>query len=138
MSATGRSGARQLAVQALYQLQISGHDLPELQSQFHDDPAWQRCEQAYFDALLSHVYAHRGELDSHIDRYGEIAAAHLDPVEHAVLWIGLTELQSHPDVPVPVVLDQAVELTKRFGAEGGHKFVNGLLDKAARDLRSAA
>ena len=138
MSATGRSGARQLALQALYQLQLSGHELPELQSQFHDDPEWQRCEQAHFDALLEYVCQHRDELDAHIGRYGDIGPAQLDPVEHAVLWIGLAELQSHPDVPVPVVLDQAVELAKRYGAEGGHKYVNGLLDKAARDLRPAA
>ena len=61
--------------------------------------------------------------------------AHVDPIERAVLWVGLAELESHPDVPFRVVLNEAVELSKQFGAENGHRFVNAVLDKAAKSLR---
>jgi len=65
----------------------------------------------------------------------EIAPPELDPIEHAVLWLGLHELQSHPELPYRVALDEAVQLTKQFGATDGHKFVNAVLDRAAQELR---
>lgn len=138
MKKNGRQGARQLALQALYQAQIGGHEQALLHEQFTADPAYRLCEQSYFDELLSQSFEYREHLDHDIGEYGDIPAAQLDPVERAVLWIALTELRFHADVPVPVVINEAVELTKLYGAEGGHRFVNGLLDKAGRELRPAA
>ncbi|MBT8423162.1 MAG: transcription antitermination factor NusB [Gammaproteobacteria bacterium] len=138
MKKSGRQGARQLAVQALYQAQISAHEHDELTRQFKDDPGYGKCEQSYFEQLLDEAFRHREHLDNDISEFGDIPPAQLDPVEHAVLWIALAELRFHDDVPVPVVINEAIELTKIFGAEGGHRFVNGLLDKAGRSLRPAA
>ena len=138
MKKSGRQGARQLALQALYQAQIAGHEQAELADQFRDDPGYELCEQAYFDALLDETFGHREHLDNDIGEYGDIPPQQLDPVERAVLWIGLTELRFHDDVPVPVVINEAVELTKIYGAEGGHRYVNGVLDKAGQSLRPAA
>ena len=74
-------------------------------------------------------------LDVELAKFSEIAPAELDPIEHAALWLGLHELAAHPELPYRVVLAEAVELTKRFGATDGHKFVNAVLDRAARELR---
>lgn len=138
MKKNGRQGARQLALQALYQAQVAGHDLAELHAQFTADPGYRRCEQGYFDTLLNETFEYREHLDNDIAEYGDIPAAQIDPVEHAVLWIALAELRFHNDVPVPVVINEAVELTKLYGAEGGHRYINGLLDRASQTLRSAA
>jgi len=135
MQATGRNGARRLALQALYQSQLAGHDADDLLGQYRDNPDYERCDQAYFDTLLDETHRYREQLDEDITAHGKIAPAHLDPVEHAALWIALAELRFHDDVPAPVIINEAIELAKLFGAEGGHKFVNGLLDKAARALR---
>ena len=67
--------------------------------------------------------------------FSEIAPHELDPIEHAILWLGLHELEAQPELPYRVAISEAVELTKRFGATDGHKFVNAVLDKAARQLR---
>ncbi len=138
MRTKGRSGARRLAMQALYQGQIGGHSLEELQEQYAVVPEYKLCETEYFDSLLSQAHEHREHLDNDIGEYGDIVAAQLDPVEHAVLWIALAEMRFHDDVPVAVVINEAVELTKQFGAEGGHRYVNGLLDKAGQKIRPAA
>ncbi len=137
MQKTGRNGARTLALQALYQAQLAGHDRDELQAQFAALPDYGRCETAYFDALLDQVHQYRDYLDEDIASCGNIRPEHVDPVERAVLWVALAELRFHDDVPTAVVINEAVELAKRYGAEGGHRFVNGLLDKAARNLRAA-
>ncbi len=138
MRKTGRHGARSLALQALYQVQLAGHDRAEVHAQFTLLPDYARCESAYFDTLLDEVYAHRDALDEDIAASGDIRAEQVDPVERAVLWIALAELRFHDDVPAPVVINEAVELAKCYGAEGGHRYVNGLLDKAARKLRAPA
>lgn len=138
MKKSGRQGARQLALQALYQAQVAGHAEDALLAQFREDPGYSLCEKRYFDALLSESFRYREHLDNDIGEYGDIPADRLDPVERAVLWIALSELRFHDDVPVPVVINEAVELAKIYGAEGGHRFVNGLLDKARRELRPAA
>ncbi len=138
MRTKGRSGARRLAMQALYQSQIGGHSLEELQEQYAAVPEYKICETEYFDSLLSQAHEHREQIDKDIGEYGDIIAAQLDPVERAVLWIALAEIRFHDDVHVAVVINEAVELTKKFGAEGGHRYVNGLLDKAGRKIRPAA
>ncbi len=138
MQTRGRSGARRLVMQALYQVQISGHDLDELRGQFRSGTDYQGCDNEYFESLLQEVCDQRASLDQDIADCGDIAAEQLDPVERAVLWLALAEIRFHDDVPLPVIINEAVELAKVFGAEGGHRYVNGLLDKAGEKLRAAA
>ena len=122
-----------MLVQALYQKQISGHDAKELARQFHEHADYPAVDSKYFDELLTHIDASPDELDALITRYSDIPADQLDPVEHAILWVALAELVSRDDVPPKVVMNEAIELAKSFGAEGGHKFINGLLDKAVAE-----
>ncbi len=135
MAARGRHGARRLLVQALYQFQISGHAEDELIEQFSAREEFERIDGSYFLSLLREIIEGADALDGLIAESADRPVAHLDPIERAVLWIGLAELESHPDVPFKVVLNEAVELSKQFGAEDGHRFVNAVLDKAAKSLR---
>lgn len=135
MAARGRHGARRLLVQALYQFQISGHAEDELIEQFAAREEFERIDSGYFLSLLREIIEGADALDGLIAESADRPVAHLDPIERAVLWIGLAELESHPDVPFKVVLNEAVELSKQFGAEDGHRFVNAVLDKAAKSLR---
>lgn len=130
MAIKGRNGARQLLLQACYQMQLGGHDVAQLQEQFKDHPDYAAIDEEYFLALLADIVKARTELDAEISRYSNIPTEQLDPVEHAILWIALAELSFQADVPPKVVMNEAIELAKSFGAEGGHRFVNGLLDKA--------
>jgi len=137
MAVSKRYAARRLAVQALYQTQLNERELELLVLQFRHDQGYPGADATYFEALLQDAFVARDVLDQDIRSYGDIAPEQLDPVERAVLWVGLTELRSRPDVPLRVVLNEAVELAKQFGAEGGHRFVNGVLDRAAASLRAA-
>lgn len=112
-------------------MQLAGHDAEELARQFGAQEEFKAIDSEYFLKLLKEINASRDILDNDIHLFGDIATEQLDPVEHAVLWIALAELKNHPDVPPKVVINEAIELAKTFGAEGGHKYVNGLLDKAA-------
>ena len=94
-----------------------------------------RAEEEFFIALVREIATHRAALDERLAAYTDRKPVELDPVEHAVLLIGLQELLQHPEVPWRVVLNESVSLTKRFGATDAHKFVNAVLDRAARELR---
>jgi N utilization substance protein B len=135
MRAQGRTGARRMLLQALYQMQLGGHSTADLVDQFADHPDADVVDQEYFRGLLNHVGDSQSELDAKISEFGDIPDTQLDPVEKAILWIALTELQHSDDVPTKVVINEAVELAKTFGAEGGYKYVNGVVDKAAASLR---
>jgi N utilization substance protein B len=130
-----RSLARRLALQALYQLQINPRSWQDTHQQFAEDPEADRVDRDYFRELISAIAPNRESLDVHLAALCEIPPRELDPVEHAILWLGLHELQSHPELPYRVALDEAVQLTKQFGATDGHKFVNAVLDRAAKELR---
>ncbi len=137
-SATGRrarSHARRLALQALYQIQINPRPWQEVHREYAADPEADRVDRAYFRGLVKAIVSNRGSLDVSIARLSEIAPQELDPVEHAVLWLGLHELEHCLDLPYRVALNEAVQLAKQFGATDGHKFVNAVLDRAARELR---
>jgi N utilization substance protein B len=133
--ARGRRAARKLLVQALYQLQIAGQPWQDIHQQFLADPESAGADVDYFRELLMAVAAGREALDAELARYSDILPARLDPIEHGILWVAFAELAGRPDVPFRVVISEAVELAKRFGATDGHKFVNGVLDRAARALR---
>ena len=130
-----RSLARRLALQALYQIQINPHSLADVQRQFAADPEAERVDLEYFRGLIAGVTANREALDSRLSRFSEIPPHDLDPIEHAILWLGLHELECCAELPYRVALAEAVQLTKQFGATDGHKFVNAVLDRAAQELR---
>ncbi len=131
-----RSLARRLAVQALYQLQINPRSWQETHQQFAGDAEAERVDREYFLALLTAIAPNREALDVELAPFCEIPPHELDPVEHAVLWLGWHELKNHPELPYRVALSEAVQLTKQFGATDGHKFVNAVLDRAAQALRA--
>ena len=130
-----RSLARRLALQALYQIQLNPRPLAATQKQFAADPEAERVDLEYFRSLVAAIEPNREALDSRLARLCEIPPPELDPIEHAVLWLGLHELESCPELPYRVALAEAVQLAKQFGATDGHKFVNAVLDRAARELR---
>lgn len=135
--ARARRGARRILVQAVYQLQVGGQPWQDVHQQFMADPESAGADRAYFREVLMNVAEGRESLDALLARYADIPPAQLDPTEHGILLVGLYELQHRLDVPFRVAISEAVELAKRFGATDGHKFVNGVLDRAARDLRRA-
>lgn len=136
-SSRARSLARKLAMQALYQWQLAGQSATELTRQFAADEGYGDADEVYFSGLVVGVTGSAAALDERLQALVDRPLAQLDPVERAVLWIGLFELGERPDVPYRVVINEGVELAKRFGATDGHKFVNAVLDRAARELRSA-
>lgn len=134
--ARGRRAARRILVQALYQLQVGGQPWQDVHQQFVADPEAEGADLGYFREVLMHVAERREPLDQSLARYSDIAPDRLDPVEHGLLLLGLYELTHRPDVPYRVAISESVELAKRFGATDGHKYVNGVLDRAARELRA--
>jgi len=135
-STGARTRARELLVQALYQKQIAGHDSAELLQQFHEQTAYERVDQEFFDGALPDICKTQSELEKKIDELIDRPLEQLDPVELSVLLIGVYELESRVDVPYRVVINEGVNLAKRFGALDGHKYINACLDVAAQSLRS--
>ena len=135
--ARSRHRARRLALQAMYQWQIGGQPLADIESQFMALEEAAEADTGYFRELLHGIPARRTELDAALSDHLSRAVETLDPVERAILWIGTYELLLRHDVPSRVALNEAIDLCKLFGAEQGHKFVNGVLDKVARQRRSS-
>jgi len=127
-----RSRARRRALQALYQWQIAGQDLAAIEKQFLEDYQMGRVDLEYFSGLLHGVPARVSELDAAIDPFLDRPFATIDPVEKAILRLGAYEFMERIDVPYRVVLNEAVELAKVFGAEQSHRYINGVLDKVGR------
>lgn len=134
-AAGARSVARKLALQALYRLQLNDGPWQDLVTDFRTEEDMARADETFFVALVQGIAVDRVALDERLAAYTDRKPVELDPVEHAVLLIGIYELLHHPAVPWRVVLNEAVAITKRFGATDGHKFVNAVLDRAARELR---
>ena len=133
--AGARTRARELMVQALYQKQLAGHSTSELVAQFHEQIAYERVDQAFFDELLPAISNSQGDLEKKIDELIDRPLEQLDPVELAILLIGVYELESRMDIPYRVVINESVNLAKRFGSIEGHKYVNACLDVAAKSFR---
>jgi len=136
-SARARSLARRLALQALYQWQMTGHTFAELRNQYTQDEGYPEVDPDYFKALLEGTVEGAPAIDELLAQWLDRPVTQLDPIEHAVLLIGVEELRAHVEVPYRVVLNEGVELAKKFGATDGHKFINAVLDRAARQLRAA-
>ena len=130
-----RTRARELVLQALYQKQIAGHDCGELVAQFHEQAAYQRVDQVFFDETLKAICKSQADLEASIAGLIDRPLKQLDPVELGILLIGVFELQSRIDIPYRVVINEGVNLARRFGATDGHKYVNACLDNAAQSLR---
>ncbi len=131
-----RGLARRLTVQALYQWLLNEGTPVQLMRQFREqEEGLGRADPAYFEELLNGVVEHAPALTLDLVPQLDRPLNQLDPVEHAVLLLGAYELRHKPEVPWRVVVNESVNLAKMFGAEDGFKFVNGVLDKLARQLR---
>ena len=133
--AATRSVARKLALQALYRWQLNEGPWQDLVQEFGDAEDMPKADREYFRELVEGVWGAHEALDSQLAGLMDRKPEQLDPVEHAALLIGLFELTSRPEVPYRVSINEAVGLTKRFGGTDGHKFVNAVLDRAARAVR---
>ena len=133
--AATRSVARKLALQALYRWQLNDGPWQDLVQEFGDAEDMPKADREYFRELVEGVWGARQALDTQLASIMDRTPEQLDPVEHAALLIGLYELTSKPEVPYRVSINEAVGLAKRFGGTDGHKFVNAVLDRAARTLR---
>jgi N utilization substance protein B len=120
-----------MLLQALYQWQVAGNDLAELRNQFAAQPGYEGIDCDYFKEQLQRIVESVAVLDASIAMAADRPVERLDPVEHAVLWIALAELRERPDVPRKVVINEAVELAKEFGASDGHRYINAVLDAVA-------
>jgi N utilization substance protein B len=130
-----RAVARKLAMQALYRWQINAGPWQDVLNEFAAEEDMRKADRGYFNKLVTDVCQASESLDATLAAHMDRKPTELDPVEHAVLWVGTHELRNAPDVPYRVVINEAVGLAKRFGATDGHKFVNAVLDAAARELR---
>jgi N utilization substance protein B len=134
-ASSARSVARKLALQALYRWQLNESPWQDLVQEFSSSEDMAQADRDYFRALIEGVCDSQPALDAELAAWMDRPPQQLDPVEHAVLLIGAHELKHRPEVPYRVVINEAVSLTKRFGATDGHKFVNAVLDRAAHALR---
>ena len=133
--AGARTRARELMVQALYQKQIAGHSTAELVQQYREDTAYGRIDQEFFDELFPAISDAQEDLEKKIDALIDRPLEQLDPIELSILLIGVHELEARIDIPYKVVINEGVNLAKRFGSTDGHKYINACLDVAAKSLR---
>ncbi|OGT45542.1 MAG: N utilization substance protein B [Gammaproteobacteria bacterium RIFCSPHIGHO2_12_FULL_41_20] len=131
-----RHNARHYAVQALYQWQLTGASGTDIENQFLKHQISKQVDLEYFKELLHGIVSEQKTLDEHMHPYLKRQLHELDPVELAVLRLAIYELTKRPDVPYRVIINEALELTKKFGSVEGYKFVNGVLDQVARKIRA--
>jgi N utilization substance protein B len=132
---SSRRRSREFALQGLYQWLISGSDAGTIDAHMRELEGFTQADAAHFDALLHGCIQEAADLDALLARHVDRRTTELSPIEHGVLMIGTYELKHCVDVPYRVAINEAVELAKSFGGTDGHKYVNGVLDKAAADLR---
>lgn len=131
-----RHRARKLAVQALYQWQMAKTPLLELDKQFTQDVNHKKVDIHYFQVLIHEIPKQIDALSKHTQPFIDRDPEHIGPVETSILRIATFELQNRPEIPYRVVINEALELSKVFGPEQSHKYVNGILDKVAKTLRA--
>lgn len=134
---SGRSRAREFALQALYQHLVGRNETSEIDNFTRDLSGFSKADAAHYDALLHGCVDQADALDRLITPLLDRKLAELSPIEHAVMWIGAYEMQHCLDVPWRVVLNECIELAKSFGGTDGHKYVNGVLNGLAPALRAA-
>jgi N utilization substance protein B len=131
-----RSRARRRALQALYAWQVSGSGMNAVIQQFQHEQDMEVADLDYFEDLLHGVERNLVAIDESLKPYVDREIEQIDPIERAALRMAAYELKYRPDVPYRVIINEAIEVTKRFGADHGHSYVNGVLDKLAMQLRS--
>ena len=131
-----RSRARRRALQAVYKWQMSGGTAQQVIAEFAHEQAHEVADLDYFEDLVRGVIAHAPDLDGALAEFVDREVAQIDPIERAALRIAAYELRHRPDVPYRVVINEAIDSTKRFGSEHGHTYVNGVLDHAAAAWRA--
>ncbi|QFY43335.1 transcription antitermination factor NusB [Candidatus Methylospira mobilis] len=134
--AQARTLARKCALQAMYQWQLTGYDLVEIERQFVEEHGLGKAEVEYFKTLLHGIPARVDEIDASAAEFVDRPLKEIDPVERAILRVSGYELLFMPEIPYRVVLNEGVNLAKSFGASQGHRFINGILDKIAHKYRS--
>ena len=134
-TAQARTRARRYGMQALYQWDLSGLDMAEIQRQFFEAEDFTHADGGYFIELLNGVKTRIEHIDSNISESIDRPIGQLDPVERAILRIACYELQFRHDIPYRVSINEAIMLARKFGAEQGHAFINGVLDNMARKIR---
>lgn len=132
---SARRKARQMLLQSLYQWQVAGQDLHSIEAQFYAENNMDKVDREYFRDLLHAIPASIGDLDSKFEPLLDRRLDELDPVSFSILRIGCYEMAERLDVPVKVVINEAVNLAKRFGPEDSQKYINAVVDKLARRLR---
>ncbi|KLN96473.1 transcription antitermination factor NusB [Moellerella wisconsensis] len=135
MKPAARRRARECAVQAIYSWQLSGNNIADVELEFLSEQDMSGVDVAYFRELLSGVATNAAKLDQLMNPYLSRQLEELGQVEKAILRISMYELSYRQDVPFKVAINEGIELAKVFGAEDSHKFVNGVLDKAAPAVR---
>jgi N utilization substance protein B len=134
---SARRRAREAALQGLYEWLVAGAEAGVIDAHMREQDGFDKCDRTHFDALLHGCIREAADLDGVLARHVDRKTTELSPVEHGVLMIGAYELKHCVDVPYKVAINEAVELAKSFGGTDGHKYVNGVLDKAAAELRPA-
>jgi N utilization substance protein B len=134
---SARRRSREIALQGLYEWLVSGTDAGVIDAHMREQEGFDKADRAHFDALLHGCIAEAADLDAVLAKFVDRKTTELSPVEHGVLMIGAYELKHCIDIPYKVAINEAVELAKSFGGTDGHKYVNGVLDKTAADLRPA-
>ncbi|HEY6135532.1 MAG TPA: transcription antitermination factor NusB [Rubrivivax sp.] len=132
---SARRRSREFALQGLYEWLLSADDAGAIDAHMREQDGFDKCDSAHFDALLHGCIRDAAALDAVLARHVDRKTSALSPVEHGVLLIGTWELTNCIEIPYRVAINEAVELAKSFGGTDGHKYVNGVLDKAAADLR---
>jgi N utilization substance protein B len=133
---SSRRRARELALQGIYQWRLTGGDIAQIEKQIREEKGMGRYDPEFFSGLLRGVLAQHADLEAAVTPHLDRKLDELSPVEFAVLLLGAYELSHHPEIPYRVVINEAVELAKTFGGTDGHKFVNGVLDKLAAQVRA--
>lgn len=130
-----RHNARRYALQAMYQWQLAGTSIQDIETEFLHYHIDKKLDLEYFKELIHGVPKHQHEIDREMQVYLGRPLQEIDPIELAVLRLAIYELMKRPDVPYRVIINEALELTKKFGSVEGHKFVNGVLDRVAKKNR---
>lgn len=132
-----RSLARKLAMQALYQWQLTQQSAAEIKQQYLESEDSAGVDEDHFVELVTQAIARHAEITGALKSFVDRPLEQLDPVEAAILMVGMYELRQRPDIPYRVVINEGVDLCKRFGATDAHKYINAVLDRAAREIRAA-
>ena len=134
---SARRRSREAALQGLYQWLLTGEDIGAIIALGREQEGYAKLDLKHYEALLGGCVHEAADLDAILGRHVDRKTTELSPIEHAILMIGAYELKHCLDIPYKVAINEAVELAKSFGGTDGHKYVNGVLDRAAGDLRPA-